>query len=106
LSQANEYAKKSAKSQIMANTSKIEKLQCSKSLKMAEKKKNYQNMILQAARKAADIQIRATCSAEKKTVEAHYNASLAKRELEPVGKKTTAIPAIKTIDLKVCKSKY
>lgn len=62
-------------------------LQCSKSLAMAKKKASYQNLILQAARKAADIQIRATCRAEKKTVEALYNAAVAKRNLDVAGEK-------------------
>lgn len=72
---------------------------------MVEKKASYQNLILQASRKAADIQIRATCRAERKTVEALYNAAVAKKNLEAAGDKSTALPTRKTISEESCIAK-
>jgi len=62
-------------------TSTAKSLTCTKEETVLLKNADYQKMIQTAARKAADIQMQATCTAEQKVMAAYNEALVAKSKL-------------------------
>lgn len=79
--QAKIYALKAKMAKVNVMKSSTKNARCSKKMGSAEKALQYNTLMRKAARSAANIQIKATCKAERKTVEALYSATVAKNAL-------------------------